>query len=350
MDYNHILYMNRALELAGNGLGSVRPNPLVGAVIVHDHRIIGEGWHQIYGGPHAEVNAIRNVENKSLLPDSTVYVNLEPCTHYGKTPPCADLLIQYAVKKVVIANVDSNPLVGGKGIEKLKKAGIEVEIGICEAEGRFLNRRFFTFMEKKRPYIILKWAQTADNFLGRLNFDSKWISNELSRKIVHKWRAEEAAIMVGPNTARYDNPVLNVREWSGDNPLRIVIDRHMRLDPSLHLFDGSIPTLCYNLEMESVKENLCHVRLSPDNFFQEMIQDLYERKVQSVMVEGGAMLLNYFISNKMWDEARIFYSDVTFGEGIKAPLIKGRIAKEESILNDRLQIIINEDLAWKEGV
>jgi diaminohydroxyphosphoribosylaminopyrimidine deaminase / 5-amino-6-(5-phosphoribosylamino)uracil reductase len=330
------IFMRRAMELATNGLGNVRPNPLVGCVIVLNEKIIGEGWHEVYGGPHAEVKAVESVQDKALLRESTIYVNLEPCAHFGKTPPCADLLVNCQVKKVVIANVDSNPLVGGKGIAKLKDVGIEVVTGVREEQGRELNKRFFTFMEKNLPFIILKWAQTADGFLGRVNFDSKWISNELSRKLVHKWRSEEAGIMVGPNTAKYDNPRLNVREWSGNDPVRIVVDRNLRLDKKLFLFDKSQATICYNLIKDSEEENLIYKKVNEANFFLELFQDLYERKIQSIIVEGGAMLLNYFIQNDLWDEARVFYSDVNFGDGIAAPLINGKILREERVLNDKL--------------
>jgi diaminohydroxyphosphoribosylaminopyrimidine deaminase / 5-amino-6-(5-phosphoribosylamino)uracil reductase len=330
------LFMLRAMELAQNGLGTARPNPLVGCVIVRDGKIIGEGWHKNYGGPHAEVNAVNNVENKELLNDSTLYVNLEPCAHFGKTPPCADLLVSHQVKKVVIANVDSNPLVGGKGIEKLKSAGIEVVTGIMEKEGRELNKRFFTFIEKKRPYIILKWAQTADGFLGRINFDSKWISNDLSRKLVHKWRSEEAGILIGPNTAQYDNPRLNVREWNGQNPVRLVVDRYLRLDKELFLFDKTQPTICYNTQKDQEEQNLLFKKLNETAFLTNLMEDLYKRQIQSLIVEGGAMLLNYFILNRLWDEARVFYSNSIFGEGISAPSFTGKILAEERILNDRL--------------
>ena len=200
--------MQRALELARLGLGNVSPNPMVGCVIVKDGKIIGEGHHEQYGGPHAEVNAVQAVKDQSLLPQSTAYVTLEPCSHFGKTPPCADLLVRHQVKRVVICNEDPNPLVAGQGIERLRNAGIEVEIGLLREEGRVLNRRFFTAFEKKRPYVILKWAQTTDGFVARENYDSKWISNTYSRQLVHKWRAEEDAILVGTNTARYDNPSL----------------------------------------------------------------------------------------------------------------------------------------------
>ena len=297
-------FIRRCFDLALRGIGSVSPNPLVGCVITHNNEIIGEGWHQKYGGPHAEVNAVASVTDKSLLSSATVYVNLEPCAHHGKTPPCADMLVAHRVKKVVISNVDSNELVAGKGIEKLRNAGIEVITGVLEQEGRYLNRRFFTFMEQRRPYIILKWAQTSDGFMSRGSNDPSRISNDLSQQLVHRWRSEEDAFLVGTQTAATDNPKLNVREWSGRDPVRIVIDRNGRLDKSLHLFDGTQTTIVYK-------------------DFNEIVGDLFHRKIQSLVVEGGATTLNLFISSGLWDEARIFVAPMEFGSGLKAPTLPG---------------------------
>lgn len=334
----HETFMKRAIELAALGTGSVSPNPLVGCVVVHQDRIIGEGYHQMYGGPHAEPNALESVVDQSLLSESIVYVSLEPCSHWGKTPPCAQLLIDKKVKKVVIGAVDSNPLVGGKGIEMIKSAGIEVQYGILEESIRHQNRRFFTFMEKKRPFVILKWAQTRDGFIARNNFASKWISNPYSRQLVHKWRSEEDAVMIGTNTAKYDNPKLNVRDWSGKNPIRIVIDKKLQLDQKLALFDKSQPTLCYNVIENRVEENLEFVKLSTDFKLEEMLNDLYSRKIQSILVEGGSFLLSKFIENKLWDEARVITSKEAFGEGIKAPIQQGIHYSESRILGDRFQV------------
>ena len=334
-------FMQRALELAALGMGNVSPNPLVGCVIVHGDRIIGEGWHQKYGEAHAEVNAVASVENKSQLQEATVYVNLEPCSHHGKTPPCVDMLIQHKVKKVVISSLDSNPLVSGNGIRKLREAGIDVTTGLLETEGRFLNRRFFSFMEKKRPYIILKWAETADGFIARENYESKWISNEYSRQLAHRWRSEEDAVMVGTRTAEYDNPMLNVRDWSGRNPVRVVIDRDLRLNDQLNLFDRSQPTICYNLLREEEHENLMFVKLGTENFLEEMIHDLYERKIQSIVVEGGAQTFSTFIKNDWWDEARVFRSTLSFIKGIPAPELHGHHLSEENIMGDHLTIFTN---------
>lgn len=329
-------YMQRALELAQLGLGKVSPNPLVGCVIVHENQIAGEGWHQQYGGPHAEVNAIEAVRDKTLLKESDVYVTLEPCAHYGKTPPCANLLVEHKVKRVIICNADTNPLVAGKGVKILTDAGIEVVENVLAAKGKLINKRFFTYFNKKRPYIILKWAETGDGFIARENFDSKWISNDFSRKLVHKWRAEEDAVLVGSNTGHYDNPRLNVRDWEGRNPVRVAADRNLRLSPALHLFDQSQPTLIYNLLKDEEKENLIFIKIGRKTFFEELFNDLYERKIQSVIVEGGSVLLNKLIAANLWDEARVFKTEKLFGSGIKAPQLNGVLAEQMNALSDTL--------------
>jgi len=332
------LFMHRALELAGLGIGRVSPNPRVGCVIVHQERIIGEGWHRRWGEAHAEVNAVASVADKSLLKESTVYVNLEPCTHFGKTPPCADMLIGFPVKKVVVANTDTNPLVGGEGIRKLKAAGMDVVVGVLEKEGRELNKRFFTSMEKHRPYIILKWAQTADGFLAHKNFDSKWISNEFSRQLVHRWRSEEDAVLVGTRAAAQDHPQLNVREWSGRDPVRLVIDRFLRLPQKFPLWEGPQRTICYNVLKHEERKNVLFIRLDEDDFIHQLTADLYKQNIQSVIVEGGALTLQLFITSEYWDEARIFYAPRSFGSGIAAPGIKGNLASVEQIFSDELKI------------
>lgn len=334
------IFMQRAIDLGRLGIGSVSPNPRVGCVIVHNGMIIGEGWHERYGQAHAEVNAIGRVTDKSLLSNSTLYVNLEPCSHTGKTPPCADLLIKHELKRVVVANEDPNPLVAGRGIKKLKEAGIDVIMGVLGNEGSDLNRRFFTFHQKKRPYIILKWAQTRDGFVARSNFDSKWISNELSRQMVHKWRAEEDAILIGARTAAHDNPKLNVRDWTGRNPIRIVIDQNLSLDNGLSLFDKSQMTLCYNSVKDEQSNNLEFVRLSKCSV-PEIAEDLFQRNIQSVLVEGGANTLNDFIDRNLWDEARVFVSLTSFDEGIKAPRIDLSKAEVEQIESDQLLTLMN---------
>ncbi|WP_053406074.1 bifunctional diaminohydroxyphosphoribosylaminopyrimidine deaminase/5-amino-6-(5-phosphoribosylamino)uracil reductase RibD [Persicobacter sp. CCB-QB2] len=331
-------FMLRAIQLAENGLGATYPNPTVGCVIVHQGKIIGEGWHQRAGEAHAEVNAVASVKDPSLLKESTAYVTLEPCSHFGKTPPCADLLIKHQLRRVVVAATDTNPQVAGTGLNKIQKAGIIVETGVCEAEAREMNRRFFTFMEKKRPYVVLKWAQTADGFVARENFDSKWISNIWSRTLVHKWRTEEQAIMVGKNTAHYDNPSLNARMWTGNDPVRIVIDRHLTLDSGLNLFRGKQPTICYNLTKSDTKGNTTYVAIKEDNFLKAVFDDLYQRKILSVFIEGGAGLLKEILEAELWDEARIFKSQTIFGTGISAPEISGFCQEKHLVNEDNLEI------------
>jgi diaminohydroxyphosphoribosylaminopyrimidine deaminase / 5-amino-6-(5-phosphoribosylamino)uracil reductase len=332
------LFMRRALELAELGRGAVSPNPVVGCVIVHEGKIIGEGFHQEYGGPHAEVQAINSVKNSALLSESTAYVTLEPCAHWGKTPPCANLLVEKGLKKVVIAAYDSNPLVGGKGIEILENAGIEVETGVLEEEARLQNRRFFTQVEKKRPYVILKWAQTHDGFVARENFSSKWISNSQSRQLVHKWRAEEDSILVGKNTALHDDPQLNVRDWVGKNPIRIVLDSNLELPESLLLFDGSIPTLCFNTLKSEKKENLEFIKMDPNFSPEEILKELHSRKIQSLIVEGGSQVLGQFIQSGFWDEARVFTSKIKFGSGILAPSLNQNSIKTIFLGEDKLDL------------
>ncbi|SDM05262.1 diaminohydroxyphosphoribosylaminopyrimidine deaminase / 5-amino-6-(5-phosphoribosylamino)uracil reductase [Catalinimonas alkaloidigena] len=333
-------FMRRALELAALGRTSTAPNPMVGCVITYGGRIIGEGWHQQYGGPHAEVNAIRSVADPALLPDATVYVTLEPCSHYGKTPPCADLLVQHQVRRVVVANQDPNPLVQGRGLSRLREAGIAVEVGLLAQEGAHLNRRFFTFLEKHRPYIVLKWAQTADGYLARSNYDSKWISSSLSRRLVHRWRAEEAAILVGSRTAEHDNPRLNVRDWKGPDPVRVVIDRELRLSPSLYLFDGTQPTLCYNTQKSETRPTATFVKLASEGtpLLVQLVEDLHQRRLMSLFVEGGSALLSHFLEAGLWDEARVFVSPQRFGEGIAAPVLRHVPYQKQHLKEDELRI------------
>ncbi|PWJ42576.1 bifunctional diaminohydroxyphosphoribosylaminopyrimidine deaminase/5-amino-6-(5-phosphoribosylamino)uracil reductase RibD [Sediminitomix flava] len=335
-------FMNRALELALLGFGKVSPNPIVGCVIVKDGKIIGEGYHKVYGGPHAEVNAVNSVINKEDIKGSDVYVTLEPCSHYGKTPPCADLLVKHLPKKVIVCNLDPNPLVAGRGMKKLEDAGIETEVGVLEDKGLEINRRFFTFMQEKRPYIILKWAQTADGYVARKNFDSKWISNSFSRKMVHKWRAEEDSIMVGRNTAQYDNPSLNVRDWQGKDPVRVVIDSELKLSKDLNLFDQTIPTLCYNLKQDLEDGLVTYIKVEKENYLSAIFTDLFERKLQSIIIEGGSYLLQKCIDENFWDEARVFMAKTTFGDGIKAPSLKNaKFISENELQGDKLQVLRN---------
>lgn len=327
------LYMRRALELAGKGLGLVSPNPMVGCVIVYRDHIIGEGYHHQYGGPHAEVVAVDSVEDKSLLQEATVYVTLEPCSHYGKTPPCCDLLITNGFKKAVIANVDPNPKVQGRGIGRMKEAGIKVSTGLLMEEGLKLNRRFFTFHEKRRPYLILKWAQTADGFIARANFDSKWISGVRSRQLVHSWRAQEDAILVGKNTAYYDNPSLTTRDWSGKDPIRIVLDHKRFLSDKLQLFCDGKTTLRAVENQNAKKDDLT---ISEDKGIQGLVDSLYENDIQSVIIEGGSSTLQNFIDLELWDEARVFTANIDFKEGIAAPILSANTVNEVKIGRDKL--------------
>ncbi|MCM0059669.1 MAG: bifunctional diaminohydroxyphosphoribosylaminopyrimidine deaminase/5-amino-6-(5-phosphoribosylamino)uracil reductase RibD [Algoriphagus sp.] len=334
---NPSFFMQRALDLAERGKGAVRPNPLVGCVLVHEGKIIGEGYHEQYGGPHAEVNAIATVTDPKLLAAATAYVSLEPCSHYGKTPPCANLLVEKGIKSVVVATLDPNPLVAGKGVKLLEEAGISVQVGLLEREARWQNRRFFCQQEKHRPYLILKWAQTQDGFIARKNFDSKWISCSQSRQLVHQWRAAEQAILVGKNTALHDNPRLNVRDWTGSDPIRVVLDSKLELPADLHLFDQQIPTLCYNLLKSEKLTNLEWVQL-PQLSLEALMADLHARQIQSVLIEGGSQTIHQFLAAGLWDEARVFTAPIEFERGISAPKLTQTPAKSYAVGVDQLDI------------
>jgi len=342
------LYMRRCLDLAALGRGAVSPNPMVGAMIVHHDQIIGEGYHQKYGGPHAEVNAVNNVlarfdNAEELLRQSTIYVSLEPCAHYGKTPPCADLIIKHRIPKVVVGCRDPFDQVNGKGIEKLLAAGIEVRVGVLEQECRALNCRFFTRVQHRRPYIILKWAQTADGFFAPDDNRQFWITGTESRKLVHRWRTEEDAVLVGKHTAAIDNPQLNVRYAQGRNPKRVVIDRRLELDAALHLFDQSVETLIFNeLKTDQVGKNKYISLEDFDNYVPQYIMyQLYLQDIQSVIIEGGARTLASFIDAKLWDEARIFTGEAGLSKGIPAPQINGTIINKQIVGRDVLEIYHN---------
>ncbi|MFH2142910.1 MAG: bifunctional diaminohydroxyphosphoribosylaminopyrimidine deaminase/5-amino-6-(5-phosphoribosylamino)uracil reductase RibD [Bacteroidota bacterium] len=341
----HEKYILRCLELAKNGLGLVQPNPMVGCVIIHDNKIIGEGYHRQFGQAHAEVNAINNVKDKSLLKNSVLYVNLEPCAHYGKTPPCAELIVRMGIPKVIIGTIDPFDKVMGKGIKILTKGGCKVKTGILEKECRELNKRFFTFHEKRRPYIILKWAETQDGFVDIIRLNNQknrptWISNETCRISVHKWRSEEQAILVGTETARIDNPMLNVRTWKGKNPLRIVIDKDLVLPNNLHLFDQSQPTLILTKKEQQSLRNMTYKTLNFDeDIIDQLMNYLFEIQIQSLIVEGGVKTLQHFIDNNIWDEARIFTGNMNFHKGIKAPEISGNISEKTTIGDSSLTII-----------
>ncbi|MBL7758404.1 MAG: bifunctional diaminohydroxyphosphoribosylaminopyrimidine deaminase/5-amino-6-(5-phosphoribosylamino)uracil reductase RibD [Chitinophagaceae bacterium] len=318
--------MQRCLQLAALGAGRVAPNPLVGAVLVFEDRIIGEGYHQQYGGPHAEVNCLQSVkpEDRHLVPHSTLFVSLEPCAHFGKTPPCADLIVREQIKQVWIGCRDPFPLVDGKGIEKLETAGVQVHSGLLEAACREENRRFFTFHEKKRPYIILKWACTSDGFMAAAPGQPRLlISNQYSNRLVHQWRSEEAAILIGSGTALADDPQLTNRLWPGPSPVRVILDRHLRLPQGLQVFDGSQRTLVFNKQKEDVSGNVAYYQVKSENFMEAVWQRLHLLHIQSVLVEGGQTLLQTLLDAGYWDEIRIIRSKQVWAkEGLQAPQLK----------------------------
>ncbi len=339
------IFMQRCLDLALLGMGDVAPNPMVGCVIVHEGTIIGEGYHQKFGQPHAEVNAIRSVKNPELLVQSTLYVSLEPCAHFGKTPPCSDLIIENRIPKVVIGTIDPFAKVAGKGTERMKDAGISVVVGILENECRELNRRFFTFHEKKRPYVLLKWAQTLDGFIDTDRSETLrpiWITNALSKRLVHKQRSEESSILIGTNTAEYDNPALTVREWTGNQPIRLVIDRIGRLDPGLQIFDGKVPTWVFTNQEKTDDENLKFITLDfNQDILPLMLLELYQQDVLSVIVEGGGELLASFLEAGLWDEAFVYTGNQFFGKGIAAPNISGETIGFEKLDDCKLHVLRN---------
>jgi diaminohydroxyphosphoribosylaminopyrimidine deaminase / 5-amino-6-(5-phosphoribosylamino)uracil reductase len=353
--------MQRCIQLAALGAGFVAPNPMVGAVLVYKDRIIGEGYHQQYGGPHAEVNCINSVsaDNQQYIHLSTLYVSLEPCSHFGKTPPCTNLIIENKIPEVIIGCMDSFAEVSGSGIAKLKEAGIKVIVGILEKECLELNKRFFTFHRQKRPYVILKWAQSSDGKIGaslnlpinRETLESAevrrlLISNEYSNRLVHKWRSEEAAILVGTNTALLDDPALTTRYWQGPNPVRLVIDKELRLPKHLQLFDGSDKTIVFNHIKEADEGSIHYRQLDKQgDFLNQLLSSLYQMELQSVMVEGGAKLLQSFIDDGLWDEARVISNPVLIvGDGLGAPVLKDHISrKEESIGTDVISFFVKKN-------
>lgn len=340
------LFMQRCLELAAKGLGNTGSNPLVGAVIVHDDKIIGEGYHQKFGAAHAEVNAVNSVKDKSLLQKSTIYVSLEPCSHYGKTPPCAELIVKSGIPKVVICNTDPHEKVAGKGIKLLEKHGISVSTGLLENEGLWLNRRFFTFHTKQRPYIILKWAQNQNGFIDKLRTNEEtgvnWITQPETKTLTHQWRAEEQAILVGANTVLTDSPSLTVREASGKNPLRIVIDPHSRI-PSDHPFlNSEIDTVVASFETHSdIKATT--LKLEKEiSVATQILKHLYQLQITSVIVEGGANTLSHFIEENLWDEARILEGQNNWTEGLNAPTLSGISYGQFQFGKDVLKIYKNK--------
>lgn len=345
----HEKYMRRCLELAQNGVGRSYPNPLVGSVIVCNKQVIGEGWHKKAGGAHAEVNAIKAVKEKTSLAKATIYVNLEPCSHYGKTPPCSNLILQTGIRKVVIGSVDPFAEVSGRGIKKLLAAGCEVVVGVLEEECRRINARFFTFHLKNRPYIILKWAQSADGFLSPKSQSKSrepfWITNNFSRQLVHKWRAEEQAILVGTGTAVQDNPKLNTRLWKGNDPLRLVLDRSHRIPRNSFLLDGKTKTIvfCEAGASSEPQENLTYEELDFGKpIIPQLCANLYQKGLQSVIIEGGGRTLQSFISENTWDEARVFTGSGNLVDGTKAPEFSGKLNSKIDLLSDQLKIYKND--------
>ncbi len=342
-------YMKYCLDLAVKGLGHAAPNPMVGSVVVYEGEIIGEGYHEQFGQAHAEVNAILSVKDKERLKKSTLYVNLEPCSHFGKTPPCADLIIEHKIPFVVIGSIDTNSLVSGQGISKLAKAGIDVKVGILEESCKKLNKRFYTFHEKKRPYIILKWAQSADGFIDVKRHEESTakpiqISNSDSKKLLHLWRSQEQAIVIGTNTALLDNPQLTVREVEGKNPLRISVDKWLRIPRHFHLFDQSTPSLIFTSIDEPSKNNLEFIKINFEKaVIPQLLEELYKRNIQSLLVEGGELFLNSFIEEGLWDAARVFISEKELGKGVNAPVLKQKPVVRENISGDKLLYYLKEE-------
>ena len=341
-------YIKRCIELAKNGLGTTYPNPMVGSVIVYDGKIIGEGWHKKAGEPHAEVNAINSVKDKSLLQKATIYVSLEPCSHFGKTPPCCNLIIENKIPNVVIGTVDSNIKVAGNGIKKLLEAGIQVKVGVLEKECYELNKRFFTFHEKKRPYILLKWAQSQDGFIApndKLEKKPVWITNTYSRQLVHKWRSEEQAILVGTQTVIDDNPKLDTRDWAGNNPIRVVLDQNNRIPENSHILDNQVKTILFSKSKTAIaKENIIFESIDfQQNVAQQIVDSLYEHQIQSFIIEGGSRTLQTFINANLWDEARIFIGNIQLMNGIKAPHFLPKELEKKHIGADELIISRNHD-------
>lgn len=330
---SHEDYIRRCIQLGSNGLGTTQPNPMVGAVIVYNDHIIGEGYTSPYGGSHAEVNAINSVHDISLLSKSTLYVTLEPCSHFGKTPPCSDLIIRHKIPKVVIGCIDDNPKVAGRGIKKLRDSGCEVILGILEKECKNHHKRFFTFHNKQRPYIILKWAESSDGYIAPKTKEEKqpvWITNVYSRQLVHKWRAQEQAILVGTTTVKEDNPSLTVRDWKGVNPTRIVLDKSKKLD---------VKHAVFNDDAKTIRLTRAHINYN-EPIAAQISKYLHEQNINSVIIEGGSKTIQTFIDEGLWDEARVFYGSVLFKVGTKAPDFNGRVISETHIQKDTLKVYV----------
>ncbi|MCF8378846.1 MAG: bifunctional diaminohydroxyphosphoribosylaminopyrimidine deaminase/5-amino-6-(5-phosphoribosylamino)uracil reductase RibD [Bacteroidales bacterium] len=347
-----VKYMRRCLELARKAKGKTGINPLVGCVIVHKDRIIGEGYHESFGGPHAEVNAISSVKNQNLLSESTLYVNLEPCSHYGKTPPCSLLIRKMKIPCVVIGVIDPNPKVSGNGVAGLEEAGINVITGVLEKESIELNRKFFTNILKKRPYIILKWAESKDGFIDKIRdqnspIEPTWITNTTARKLVHKWRGEEDAIFTGVNTVLMDDPALNLRDWSGNQPVRISIDRHNRISPNAKIKNGKQETIIFSYQKTS--SDTFNQEMPGEFSISDMLDFLYKKQIASVIVEGGAKIINSFIRDGLWDEARVFKGKSVFGNGIISPVITFPPNERIPYCNSLLLITYNR-INWQKNI
>ncbi|RXR22466.1 bifunctional diaminohydroxyphosphoribosylaminopyrimidine deaminase/5-amino-6-(5-phosphoribosylamino)uracil reductase RibD [Flavobacterium stagni] len=344
----HEKYIQRCIQLAQNGLGTTYPNPMVGSVLVHNDQIIGEGWHRKAGEPHAEVHAIRSVKNPELLKEATIYVSLEPCSHFGKTPPCSDLILEKGIPNIVVGTVDPFAAVAGKGIERLRAAGRNVTVGVLENECRALNKRFFTFHNQQRPYIILKWAQSADGFIAPLAKEKRepvWISNRYARQLVHQWRSEEQAILVGTQTVLDDNPKLDTRDWWGKNPTRIVLDRSGKISTDFHVKDGKTATIVITAEenltaTDQVDYQNC---IFESSLPQQIAGILFQKGLQSVLIEGGQKTLQSFIDAGLWDEARVFESGITLGSGLAAPQFNAPVAHTETIVENQLKMYYRHD-------
>ncbi|MEA1786329.1 bifunctional diaminohydroxyphosphoribosylaminopyrimidine deaminase/5-amino-6-(5-phosphoribosylamino)uracil reductase RibD [Arenibacter sp. GZD96] len=347
----HEKYISRCIQLAKNGWGTTFPNPMVGCVIVHNKRIIGEGFTSPFGGPHAEVNAINSVADVSLLADATLYVSLEPCSHFGKTPPCADYIVAHGIRKVVVGILDPHEKVAGQGVQKLKDAGCHVTVGILAAACKEHHRRFLTFHTQKRPYIILKWAQTIDGFIApdkrerSVQREPYWISNAHSRQRVHQWRSQEQGILVGTSTVLQDNPRLDLRLWNGKPPIRIIIDKDLKIEGDFYVLDNTVPTIIITQIANSsrYKEG---IRYEVIDFSKEITTQicalLYQHQILSLIIEGGAITLQAFIDSHLWDEARIFTGATVFGSGTRAPELRGATKSIEKIGSDQLTIVTHD--------
>jgi diaminohydroxyphosphoribosylaminopyrimidine deaminase/5-amino-6-(5-phosphoribosylamino)uracil reductase len=340
------IYMKRCLELAALGLGKTYPNPMVGSVIVHNGKIIGEGWHKKAGEAHAEVNAVNSVQNKALLKEATIYVSLEPCAHYGKTPPCASLIIKHQIPRVVIGCIDTFSEVSGKGIAMMEETGAVIKLGVLEKECIESHKRFFTFHQNKRPYIILKWAETKDGFIAPIAQEIGnpfWITSSKSKQLVHKWRTEEASILVGTNTADKDNPALTARLWNGNQPTRIVLDRRIRLSKDLKCFDANSTTLVFTELNEKSTPTTEYIKVDFNSLTLELLKKLYQKNIQSIIIEGGKQTLQTFIDLNLWDEARVFVGSSNLVTGIASPVFEQKSKREENIASDVLKWYCNSE-------